>query len=200
MADYKRKVEQLAFVDVMAVEIIETDSSGDTHNYRFKTSTSVNAEVTISEGTATQLIVNGVLIAQKKAIDTITGCEITLHDNVFSPAVIDVLQGGTFERDPISKGFKSYEAPKAGEERKVRQFTLNLYTAQRDQSGSLVKYGKISFPNCTGKPISLSFEEDTFFAPEYSIVSAPNQGAGAYKIELVDQIPDTGDEHQDDTP
>lgn len=190
-----RKVEQLAFVDVLAVELRELKND---ETYRFKTSTSVDAEITIVEGSSNQLIVNGVLIAQKKASDTITGCEITMKDNVFSPEVVSLLQGGTFEREPLTKKFTGYEAPKAGEEYTPRIFELKMYTAQRNASGAIVKYGEISFPNCQGKPIAISFEEDTFFAPEYSIISMPNNGESPYKIKLVDSLPSFDVDHPED--
>ena len=195
MPNKNRKVEQLAFVDVLAVELLELSND---ETYRFKTSTAVDAEVNIVEGTSNQLIVNGVLIAQKKATDTITGCTITMRDNVFSPEVITLLQGGNFDRDPVSKKFTAYHAPLAGQEYTPRIFDLSMYTAQRDASGAIASYAKITFPNCQGKPVAIGFEEDTFFSPEYEIISMPYNGQAPYTIEIEDVLPDFEVTHPDD--
>lgn len=181
-----KKVEQLAFVDVLAVEIIKHNVAQDT--LRFKTSSAVDAELNIVEGEANQLIVNNVLIAQKKAVDTITGATIKMKDNVFSPQVITVLQGGSFTVDGDGN-FTGYEAPKAGEEYVPEVFDFAMYTAQRDQSGAIKQYAKILFPNCTGKPVAIGFEENVFFAPEYEMISTPKNGQSPYSITTMASLP-----------
>lgn len=181
-----KKVEQLAFVDVLAVELIKHNITRDT--LRFKTSSNVDAELNIVEGEANQLIVNNILIAQKRAIDTITGATIKMKDNVFSPQVISLLQGGTFEEDGDGN-FTGYQAPKAGEEYVPETFDFAMYTAQRDQSGAIKQYAKILFPNCQGKVVQIAFEENTFFAPEYEMVSTPENGQSPYTITTMASLP-----------
>ena len=181
-----KRVEQLAFVDVLAVELIKHNVTQDT--LRFKTSSAVDAELNVVEGEANQLIVNNVLIAQKKAVDTVTGATIKMKDNVFSPQVISLLQGGTFTVDGDGN-FTGYEAPKAGEEYTPETFDFAMYTAQRDQSGAIKQYAKILFPNCQGKVVQIALEENTFFAPEYSMVSTPNNGQSPYTITTMASLP-----------
>lgn len=188
-----KKIEQLAFVDVLAVELTQHNLARDT--YRFKTSSSVDAELNITEGESNQLIVNNVLIAQKKAQDVITGATIKMKDNVFSPQVIKLLQGGTFSVDHEGN-FTGYEAPKCGEEYTPETFDFAMYTAQRDASGAIKQYAKITFPNAVGKPVAIGFEENTFFAPEYEMVSTPANSQSPYTITTMAELPsfDTDEE------
>lgn len=181
-----KKVEQLAFVDVLAVEIIKHNVAQDT--LRWKTSNSVEAELNIVEGEDNQLIVNNILIAQKRAQDVVTGATIKIKDNIFSPEVVSTVQGGTFSQDEDGN-FTGYEAPKAGEEYTPEVFDFAMYTAQRDVSGAIKQYAKILFPNCVGKPMAIGFEENTFFAPEYELISTPNNGESPYTITTMKSLP-----------
>ena len=181
-----KKVEQLALIDVVAAEIKKKNLAGDT--YRFKTSTSVDIEMLISEGEQNQLIVNNVLIAQKRAKDVVTGCNIKLKDNVFAPDIVQILQGGEVTYDGLGN-FESYSAPLAGEDYKQEVFDLTLYTAHATLSGEVNEYMAITFPNCIGKAIQLQLEENNFFAPEYEMSSAPGTGQAPYKITVVSELP-----------
>lgn len=48
---------------------------------------------------------------------------------------------------------------------------------------------KINFPNCSGKPVNIKLENGTFFAPEYTILSAPSTGDAPYTINAVKELP-----------
>lgn len=186
MAENK-KVTQMALIDVEMVEIVAGNLEQDT--YRWKTASNLDAELNISEGEKVELICNGQLIAQKRAKDVVTGCELKVSDNILSPEVVKFIQGGKFEVDEHGN-FVSYTAPLAGEEVKLDKFDFNVYTAQRDVAGDIVSYIKVSFPNCSGKPVNIKLENGAFFAPEYTIVSAPSTGEAPYKIEAVEQLPE----------
>lgn len=181
-----KKVTQMALIDVEMVEIVAGNLEQDT--YRWKTASNLDAELNITEGESTELIVNGTLIAQKKAKDVVTGATLKVTDNIFSLEVVKFLQGGVFTDDGSGK-FQSYEAPKAGEEVKLDKFDFNIYTAQRDVAGDIVSYIKVSFPNCNGKPINIKLENGTFFAPEYTILSSPSTGEAPYTISAVEELP-----------
>ena len=131
---------------------------------------------------------NNVLIAQKRSQDVVTGATIKVTDNIFSPQVLQTVQGGTFTVDSDGN-FTGYEAPKAGEEYTPEVFDFAMYTAQRDVSGAIKQYAKILFPNCVGKPTAISFEENTFFCPTYELVSTPNNGESPYKITTMKELP-----------
>lgn len=191
-----KKVTKLALIDVEMVEIVANNLSQDT--YRWKTASNLGAEMNITEGEATELIVNGQLIAQKRAKDVVTGTTLTVTDNIFAPEIITFIQGGEFEQDEFGN-FKSYSAPVAGDEIKTDKFDFNIYTAQRDVAGDIVSYMKINFPNCTGKPVNINLENGTFFAPEYTVISAPANGESPYTITAVEELPTlTVDEEDED--
>ena len=53
----------------------------------------------------------------------------------------------------------------------------------------IVSYIKVAFPNCAGKPVNIKLENGTFFAPEYTIMSAPSTGEAPYTITAVEELP-----------
>lgn len=181
-----KKVTKMALIDVELVEIVAHNLEQDT--YRWKTASNLDAELNITEGESTELIVNGTLIAQKKAKDVVTGSTLTVTDNVFSPEIVEFIQGGKAQYDELGN-FISYKAPLAGEEVKLDKFDFNIYTAQRDVAGDIVSYIKVGFPNCNGKPVNIKLENGTFFAPEYTISSSPSTGEAPYTITAVEELP-----------
>lgn len=181
-----KKVTKMALIDVEMVEIVAHNVEQDT--YRWKTASNLDAELNITEGEATELIVNGQLIAQKRAKDVVTGSTLTVTDNVFAPEIVKFIQSGEFEVDEHGN-FVSYTAPVAGEEVKLDKFDFNIYTAQRDVAGDIVSYIKVGFPNCSGKPVNIKLENGAFFAPEYTIISAPSTGDAPYTITAVEELP-----------
>lgn len=191
-----KKVTKMALIDVEMVEIVAHNLGQDT--FRWQTASNLDAELNITEGEATELIVNGRLIAQKRAKDVVTGSTLTVTDNVFAPEIIKFIQGGEFEQDEHGN-FVSYTAPLSGDEIKSVKFDFNIYTAQRDIAGDIVSYIKVEFPNCTGKPVNVRLENGAFFAPEYTIISAPTTGEAPYTITAVEELPTlTIDEDEDE--
>ena len=118
----------------------------------------------------------------------VTGATLTVSDNIFAPEIVKFIQGGEFVQDELGN-FVSFSAPVAGEEVKPTKFDFNIYTAQRDVAGDVVSYMKVSFAGCTGKPVNIKLENGAFFAPEYTIVSAPAQNESVYVITAVDELP-----------
>lgn len=190
-----KKVTKMALIDVELVEIVAHDLEQNT--YRWKTASNLDAELNITEGEATELIVNGTLIAQKKAKDVVTGSTLTVTDNVFAPEVVEFIQGGKAEYDEYGN-FKSYTAPVAGEEVKLDKFDFNIYTAQRDVAGDIISFMRISFPNASGKPVNIKLENGTFFAPEYTILSAPSTGEAPYTIQAISELPSLEVDREED--
>lgn len=182
------KGHEIATIDVAMVTL--TPASGTEIGLTTGTQVNVDTELETTEGV--KLVVKGVLIAQKREINTITGTTITLTDSVFNPEVVKMLQGGTITYD-TSGNFKSYTPPVAGSEYAPNEFTLNLYTAHYDASGLVQGYEKVSYPNCTGNPIAFSAEDGTFATPEYSIKSAPSTGSAPYTIDYVTTLPTLDD-------
>ena len=195
MAVKKSKAE-IATIDVSLVTI-EVDGN----EFGFDTASSIEVEPQINEEDAITLVVKGILRAQKPAVSTITGNQITLTDNVFNPELVQVLQGGTIKYWTSAEhttegdtdagfGISSYTPPVAGSPDKGKVFKLNAYSANYDASGQIVQYEKITYPNCQGTPVALNSEDGVFRAPEYTINSAPKSNEAPYVITYVDELPE----------
>lgn len=191
----KKSKAEIATIDVSLVTI-EVDGT----EFGFDTASSIEVEPQINEEDAITLVVKGILRAQKPAVSTITGNQITLTDNVFNPELVQVLQGGkikywtseehTTEGDADAGfGISSYTPPVAGSADKGKVFKLNAYSANYDASGQIVQYEKITYPNCQGTPVALNSEDGAFRAPEYTINSAPKSNEAPYVIKYVDELP-----------
>lgn len=150
------------------------------------TANKIGVEPQIETEEAIKLIKLGRLIAQKPEQSTITGHRITLTDNVFIPELAKILQGGTLTGTGVSM---TYEPPVAGSTDKGEVFELDAYSAEYDASGQIVKYEKITYPNCQGTPFGVGSEDNVFRLPEYIIISAPRTGQAPYKISYVSELP-----------
>lgn len=188
----KKSKEEIATIDCSLITI-ETKSG----EFGFDTSNQISVEPQVEEEDAVKLVVKGILRAQKAATSTLTGNQITLTDNVFNPELVLVLQGGKIKYDSNNPDeIVGYTPPVAGSSDKGEVFKLNAYTAQYDASGQIVKYERISYPNCQGVPVAFSSEDGAFRAPEYTINSAPNTGEAPYDITYVKELPTLVDEYE----
>ena len=181
----KKSKAEIATIDCCLVTIETTDGE-----FGFDTSNKVAVEPQTEEEEAVKLVVKGILRAQKPAVKTLTGNKITLSDNVFNPELVLVLQGGSIEYDSVETSkIIGYTPPAAGSSDKGKVFKLNCYSAQYDAAGLIVRYEKITYPNCQGSPVAFGSEDGVFRAPEYTIDSAPKTGEAPYKITYVDSLP-----------
>lgn len=188
----KKSKEEVATIDCTLVTIETEDGE-----FGFDTANQIQVEPQVEEEDAVKLVIKGILRAQKPKQVTITGNQITLNDNVFNPDLVLTLQGGQIIYD-LADPTKiiGYEPPVAGSADKGEVFKLNAYTAQYDASGQIVKYEKISYPNCQGQPVAFNSEDGAFRAPEYVIDSAPKQGEAPYSLSYVDELPRLVDEYE----
>lgn len=192
-----KKVTEIPTIDVTLVMV---ENAEKTKQFILDTASQIAVEPQLNEEDAVQLVVKGMLKAQKPAVSTITGNQITLTDNVFAPELVQMLQGGkikywssaekTTESDEATTfGISSYTPPVAGSSEKGEPFTLKAYSAQYDAAGLIVQYECIEYPNCQGVPVAFGSEDGTFRAPEYTINSAPKTGEPPYKITYVQELP-----------
>lgn len=182
----KKKVTGIPTIDVSLVVIrIGTESDGT--EYAIDTSNKIAVEPQVETTDAIKLIKLGKLIAQKPESTTITGHQITLTDNVFTPEIAKILQGGIIEGSGASL---VYTPPVSGSNDKGDIFELDAYSAEYDASGQIVKYEKITYPNCQGTPFAINTEDNVFRVSEYTINSAPRTGQAPYKISYVETLPD----------
>lgn len=197
---------QIPTIDVNLVTI-ET-SEGE---FGFDTANQIEVEPQTEEEDAVRLVVKGRLRAQKPAEVTITGHQITLHDNVFIPELVKKLQGGTvyyytdvthtdITTEVTDYGFAKYTPPVAGSSDKGEVFTLNAYSAIYNAAGIITGYEKTVYPNCQGVPVAFNSEDGTFRAPEYTINSAPKTGEAPYEISTVPSLPVLTGEYNTEGP
>lgn len=189
MSVTKKKLESIPTIDVSLV-VIRVGSETDGTEYAVDTASQIAVEVQTETTDAIKLVKSGKLLAQKPQTTTITGNQITLTDNVFSPTLAKILQGGTISGTGDSL---VYTPPAAGSSEKGSVFALDAYSAQYDASGQIVRYEKITYPNCQGTPFGVGAQDDTFRVPEYTINSAPKTGEAPYKISYVKTLPDFSD-------
>lgn len=181
----KTKVKGIPTIDV-ALVVIKTGDNTNGTEYAVDTANQVGVEPQTSTTDAIQLVKLGRLLAQKPATTTITGHTITLTDNVFTPEIAKVLQGGQVSGEGVSL---KYTPPVAGSGEKGEIFQLVCYSAVYNAAGQITMYEKITYPNCQGTPFAINTEDDVFRLPEYTINSMPDTGEAPYTIEYVDELP-----------
>lgn len=180
-----KRATEIPTIDVNMVTIQEEGTGKD--EYILDTASQIQVEPQIEEEDGVKLVVKGVLKAQKLGTSTLTGNQITLTDNVFTPELVKILQGGTITE--TSGTVTGYTPPVAGSSEKGAIFTLKAYSAQYNAAGTITRYECISYPNCQGVPVAFNAEDGSFRAPEYTINSAPDIGEAPYTITYVDSLP-----------
>ena len=184
--DTTKRTTEIPTIDVNIVSVQTYDS---TTEYILDTASQIGLAPEVDTTDAVKLVIKGVLKAQKPAVTTITGNTITLTDNVFTPELVQILQGGQIEYEEDGTTVKSYTPPVAGSTEKGKPFILRAYSAQYSASGEIVRYECIEYPHCKGTPVALSSEDNVFRVNTYTINSAPDQGEAPYKITYVNQLP-----------
>lgn len=181
----KKKAVGIPTIDVSLV-VVRTGTEDDGLEIAVDTANKIGVEPQTETTDAVKLVKLGRLLAQKPSETTITGHQITLTDNVFIPELVQIFQGGTIEGEGASL---VYTPPVAGSAEKGQVFELDAYSAEYDASGQIVKYEKITYPNCQGTPITINTEDGVFRLPEYVINSAPKTGEAPYTISYVKVLP-----------
>lgn len=182
----KKRAVGIPTIDVSLV-VVRTGTEDSGVEIAVDTANKVGIEPQTETEDAVKLTKLGRLLAQKPATTTITGHQITLTDNVFIPELVKIFQGGTIEGEGTSL---VYTPPVAGSDEKGEVFEMDFYSAEYDASGQIVKYEKITYPNCQGTPITINTEDGVFRLPEYTINSAPKTGQAPYTISYVESLPD----------
>ena len=117
-------MEQFALCDVVMTQI--KVSGGTTHS--FATADEISCEPVIEEGETKNLTIKNKLIASKQVPDMVLGHDITCKDNVFTPALLADVQGGTVAS---SGSFTKYTAPNVGAMPNTKTFDLyNVFALQ----------------------------------------------------------------------
>lgn len=182
----KKKFSGTPTIDVSLV-VIRTGTNEEGLEIALDTSNKVTVEPQTETVDAIKLVKLGRVIAQKPATTTVTGYQIILTDNVFTPLLAKILMGGTITGEGDSL---VYQPPVSGSSDKGEVFELETYSAVYDSSGQIEKYEVITYPNCQGTPFTINIEDDVFRVSEYTIQSAPKTGEAPYKRTYVTELPD----------
>ena len=175
-------MEQFALCDVVMTQI--KVSGGATHS--FATADEISCEPVIEEGEAKNLTIKNKLIASKQVPDMVLGHDITCKDNVFTPALLADVQGGTVAS---SGSFTKYTAPNVGAMPNTKTFDFIVYVEVVGDDGATGEYLKYTFPNCKGSFISPNFKDGEYYANEYTIKSRPALNPSLYTVDLVRELP-----------
>lgn len=178
---------ELPMIDTCMIVVTTTETSP--RCIAVQTASKIGVEVQTEDTEAVKLVVKNVLLAQKPAQKVITGHTITLTDNVTILELIEILQGGEITKEADTNKITGYTPPVAGEPYAPVKFVLDAYSAQYSEGGNVVQYEKMSYPNCSGNPISLGSEDNVFRINEYTINSAPEKGDAPYTLTFVDALP-----------
>lgn len=188
----------IATIDV-ALVVVTTEETTP-RAFALDTSSKIGIESEIETQDAIKLIIKGNLKAQKGEQSTLTGTKITLTDNVFTPELVQVLQGGTIlywsdashtstSTTDAGYGIAKYTPALTGQRPTPTYFTMEAYSAIYNAAAQIVGYEKATYPHCYGDPVAFSAEDDVFRAPEYTIHSAPDTGEAPYVLDYVDELP-----------
>ena len=200
----RRSRNEIPTIDVNLVTISVTkmvEGQSVVDEFGFDTANQIEVEAQTEDEEAVKLIIKGKLKAQKPMQSVITGHQITLHDNVFNPELVKVLQGGTIlywqdanhtttGETETNYGVAKYTPPVVGSDDKGVVFTLNSYSAIYNAAGIITGYEKTMYPNCTRVPVAFNTEDGSFRTPEYTINSAPNTGEAPYDIDYIAALPE----------
>lgn len=199
MAGIKRAAA-IATIDVNL--LVATTEETTPRQFALDTASKISIESQIETQEAIKLIIKGNLKAQKGEQQTLTGTKITLTDNVFTPELVQILQGGEIlywsdaeHEDPptttdMGYGIAKYTPPVTGARPEPTYFTLEAYSAIYNAAAQITGYEKATYPHCYGNPITMSSEDNVFRVPEYTINSAPDTGEAPYVLDYVDELPE----------
>lgn len=198
------RATEIATIDTALVTIATYSMMERFIEIAFNTASKVAVEPEVETRDAIRLTVKDELKAQKPEKSIIVGNKIILTDNVFTPELVQILQGGIIhywsdadrsgEQDtPTEFGISGYTPPPSNSKNKGEPFVLNAYSAQYDSSGQIVQYEKISYPNCTSSPIAFSSEDGVFRMPEYTIMSKAKSDEPPFDIKYLSELPEIED-------
>ena len=174
-----------ALVNVAMAKITTKENAPKVHC--FVTASEVSAEPVSAEGEEKSLRVKNVVYATNRTEDIVKGYDVKLSDNRFTPEVFALIDGGVLTKEDES-GKYTYKAPVAGAAVARTKFDLTIYTEVKSGE-AVVGYMEITWPDCVGKPISPTFQDGEFFAPEMNVQSRAAAGESPMVIKELASLP-----------
>lgn len=143
-------------------------------------------EPIVDEGDRKTLRAKNQILAQNNFEDLVTGYNIKLTDVVLRPDQLALIDGGTV-KDNL--GLFEYTGPEAGLTVKRKKVTVDIWTEEKDGDGDSLSYVRFRGRHAVGKPVSFSFNDQEFFAPEYSLESKPKISEAPIHIKQYNALP-----------
>lgn len=156
--------------------------------YHYRTMTTFDAQSKVSEGDEKTLRIKNRIVGRLKYEDIPEGYDLDCEDANVIPEILALIDGGTWDAES-----KKYSAPVIGTDVNRKVFDLDIYTSNRNASGAAQNYLKWHFPNCTGKPVSISGKDDDFSNSKYKIASRADNGQSPFNVEIVEELPQVTD-------
>ncbi|PJI07043.1 MULTISPECIES: hypothetical protein [Clostridium] len=179
MSDATTSNENLPIANIALAEIIN-EVTGE--KFYFDTASSADAKPDLSKGKEDILRVRNRIVAMNRTEDICIGYTIKLKDNVFSPKLMSLIDGGTLV-DSV------YEGPEMGKVVEKVPFTLNLYSEEKDYDSSTIQYACFSFKHNKGKPVDFKLQDGKFYVPQFESTSRPKRGENPVYISFLSSLP-----------
>lgn len=151
--------------------------------FTFETQDEADIKPSLSAGKEDILRVKNRIIAVNDTEDIVIGYEIKMKDNVLSPELLALVEGGTFVNN-------KYEGPKAGTVVDRDKYTLIIYTEEKEYMDT-VGFARFEFRHNKGKAVDYKMKDGTFYVPEFDSKSRPAKGESPVIITFVKEIPET---------
>jgi len=181
------KVDGYPLVNIERVEIITDEDTP--RSFTFDTASEASYKAVLSDGDEQILRTKNKLHAINRTEDIQYGSDIELTDAKFIPEVLAIVDGGTLRYDENNK-VTGYDSPVTGIVVDRTKFTFNVYTAEKDIDGNIVKYFKFSYPNSKGSPAEFDFKDGEFLAPKYTVHSRAASGQSPVSVDIIDELPE----------
>ncbi|UZQ49112.1 hypothetical protein [Clostridium kluyveri] len=181
------KAKSYPLVNIERVELVTEGTTPTTVS--FDTATEASYSPVLSEGDETILRTKNTIHAINRTEDIQYGSDIEFTDAKFVPDVLALVDGGTITKEENGE-ITGYSSPPTGAVVNRTPFTLNIYTAEKDIDGNIVKYFKFTFPHSKGSPAEFDFQDGEFLSPTYTIHSRAAAGESPVQVSVVTELPD----------
>lgn len=148
------------------------------------TASEIEVEPILSAGKRDILRVKNKIHAINDTEDIVIGYKLKLKDNTFSLDVMALVDGGSVSGNV-------YSSIPAGQVVDKDQFTLEIYTEEKDYSRT-TGYTKFTFKHCKGKAPKYKVKDGDFIVPEFEAESVPFRGEKSVEIATnINSLPGT---------
>lgn len=178
-------LEPIVLANVCRVDLITEETTPTLLS--ILTDDEAGLEPAVDEGGKNTLRVKNMILARNDFEDLVIGYTVTLKDVRVYPQQLAWIDGGTISA--TDSGLFVYKGPEIGKVLSRKRLTIDIWTEEKDADGDSLSYMRFRVQHAKGKPVSFSFKDGEFFAPEYSLDSKPKIGEAPMGIEQFLSLP-----------